>query len=149
MEPFEHYPYGGRTLLGPRRGANARHEYGLRLQQLTGQTHCTWCGINLVEDYYRWLLLCLDHVIPTQEAARLGIPVTFSDDYMNLVIACSGCNGFDNQYRSTREPQAVWNLDEFVEFRDEIFRERRPRIAQRRAQELAFFEGQPWQFPRL
>ena len=87
MDPFDRYPNGGRVLLGRRAGDNARRGYALRLQQMTGQTCCTWCGVDLVCDYYHWLLLCLDHVVPTQEAIRLGIPLEFSDDYINLVLA--------------------------------------------------------------
>lgn len=142
--PFDAYPHGGRQLLGRRTGDNARWGYGLRLQRLTGQTSCAWCGVDLAVDYYRWLLLSVDHVVPSSEARRLGIPLAFSEDYLNLVVACSGCNGFDNQYRSGRIPQETWTLEEFVSLRDAVFLERLPRITQRRARDLAFFEGSPW-----
>jgi hypothetical protein len=118
------------------------------LQHLTGQTRCAWCGVDLVGDSYRWLLVAVDHVVPTGEARRLGIPLAFSEDYLNLVVACAGCNGFDNQYRSTRAPQESWTLEEFVALRDAVFLERQPRIAERRTRELAFFESRPWQAPR-
>lgn len=148
VEPFDSYPQGGRVLLGRRSGANARWEYGLRLQRLTGQTRCAWCGVDLVADYYRWLLLAVDHVVPSGEARRLGIPLDFSEDYLNLVLACAGCNGFDNQYRSTLMPQGTWTLEEFDELRNAVFLERRPRITERRAREVAFFESRPWQMPQ-
>lgn len=148
VEPFDSYPQGGRVLLGRRSGANARWEYGLRLQRLTGQTRCAWCGVDLVVDYYRWLLLTVDHVVPTGEAKRLCVPSGFSEDYLNFVVACAGCNSFDNQYRSMRAPQRAWTLEQFVALRDEVFLERCPRIAERRAREVAFFEDRPWQMPR-
>jgi hypothetical protein len=143
--PFDAYPHGGRQLLGRRAGANARWEYGLRLQKLTGQTSCAWCGVDLVADYYRWLLLSVGHVVPASEAKRLGIPLAFSEDYVNHVLACAGCNSYDNRYRSTHIPREAWTLEEFVALRDAIFLERHPRIAQRRARELEFFESRPWQ----
>src|SRR5215211_1072028 len=43
VQPFDSYPHGGRALLGRRTGGNARWEYGLKLQRLTGQTRCAWC----------------------------------------------------------------------------------------------------------
>jgi hypothetical protein len=149
VEPFDSHPQGGRILLGRLSGGNARWEYGLRLQRLTGQTSCAWCAVDLIADYYRWLLLSVDHVVPTSEARRLGIPQQFSGDFLNLVIACGGCNGFDNQYRSTRGPKPAWTLDEFVALRDAIFLERKYRIAERRAREMTFFETQPWKMGRI
>lgn len=145
--PFDSYPHGGRQLLGRRTGDNARRGYVLRLQQLTGQTSCAWCGVDLVADYYRWLLLTVDHVVPTSEARRLGVPLAFSEDYLNFVIACAGCNGFDNQYRSTHAVQETWTLEAFVALRNAVFLERRPRIAARRDREQAFFDSRPWRLP--
>ena len=144
MEPFDRYPGGGRELLGPGRGANARHEYGLKLQRVTGETTCAYCGVSLVDDFYRWLLLQVDHAVPAGEARRLGVPRTYYEDLVNLVLACSGCNGFDNRHAVAREPQAVWTLAEFLALRDEVFAGRRQRVAERRARELVFFRAQPW-----
>lgn len=144
MQPFDSYPHGGRTLLGRRSGGNARWEYGLKLQRLTGQTRCAWCDVDLVSDYHHWLLLTVDHVVPTAEAGRLGIPFDLSEDYLNLVLSCAGCNGFDNQYRSMRALRQAWSIEDFVALRDAVFLERRPRIAQRRHRELEFFESRPW-----
>jgi 5-methylcytosine-specific restriction endonuclease McrA len=143
--PFDAYPYGGKQLLGRRTGANARREYGLRLQRLTGQTTCAWCGVDLVADFYRWLLLSVDHVVPTSEARRLGIPLEFSEDYVNHVLACAGCNGFDNRYHGTHAPRDTWTLEESVALRDAIFLERKTRIAERRSRDQGFFESRPWQ----
>jgi HNH endonuclease len=144
MNPFDRYPHEGRVLLGRRSGENARRGYGLRLQQITGQHDCTYCGVDLIGDYYRWLLLSVDHVIPVGEAKRLGIPLDFSEDLINLVLSCSACNGFDNRYKVPRNPQPSWTLDGFVELRDDVFAERRPRIAALHARDLVFFERQSW-----
>ena len=144
MNPFDHYPDGGRTLLGRRTGASARREYGLRLQRISGQSICTYCGLDLVSDYDHWLLLSVDHVVPTGEARRLGIPMDYSEDLIDLVLSCSACNGFDNRCRIVREPQEQWTLEEFVALRNRVFAERAPRIAARHEQDKAFFESQPW-----
>ena len=77
MEPLDRYPGRGRHLLGLRRGANALHEYRLRLQQMTGETVCAYCGVSLIETYYHWLLLQVDHVVPMAEPLRLNIPREF------------------------------------------------------------------------
>ncbi|MDQ3466693.1 MAG: hypothetical protein M3411_00465, partial [Chloroflexota bacterium] len=79
MNPFDRYPNGGRTLLGRSKGGTARRVYGLHLQQITGQSICTYCGLDLVSEYQHWLLLSVDHVIPTAEARRLGIPLDYSE----------------------------------------------------------------------
>ena len=60
---------------------------------------CAYCDVSLVDDYYHWLLMSVDHVVPSSEAKRLGIPVASYEDYINLVLCCSGCNGFGNRFR--------------------------------------------------
>lgn len=99
MKPFDDYPNQGRKQLGPTSGFACRTEYGLKFQKITGQTHCAYCGISLVDDYHHWLLLCLDHVIPVNQAEKLGIQVELYDDCINKVLCFSGCNGFHNRWR--------------------------------------------------
>lgn len=75
MKPFDDYPEGGRVPLGtPRNWNNCRYGYGLELQQRTAQTRCAYCDVSLVDDYYHWLLMCVDHVVPKGQAAMLNIP---------------------------------------------------------------------------
>ena len=97
MRPFDQYPNDGSEIMRKMKGGNSRRGYGLELQILTGQTECAYCGVSLVDDFYHWLLLSVDHVIPQKESQRLGIPIEWFDSYSNLVICCSGCNGFDNR----------------------------------------------------
>lgn len=106
MLPFDTYPDRGRRLLGrPKAGAgSSRTGYGLALQRMTGQSACAYCDIDLVGDYYRWLLLTVDHVVPRGEAVRLGMSVTLYEDATNLVVACSGCNGYLNLYQCVAKP---------------------------------------------
>ena len=146
MSVFDRYPSGGRTLLGkPRNLTGAcRSGYGLELQRLTGETTCAYCGVSLVDDYHHWLLLSIDHVVPTGEARRVGIGPEFSEDAINLVLCCAGCNGFGNRYQATIAPQPSWTLDQFLSLRDHIFEDRSARIGVRRAGESAFFESTPW-----
>lgn len=146
MNVFDRYPLGGRVLLGrPKYLTGAcRSGYGLDLQRMTGESTCAYCGVSLVSDYHRWLMLSIDHVLPAGEARRVGIDARFSEDATNLVVCCSGCNGFGNRYRSAAELQSAWTLEEFLALRDRIFAERSERIAARRATEMAFFASAPW-----
>lgn len=147
MLPFNEFPHNGRQLLGrPAVGTgSSRTGYGLSLQRRTGQKDCAYCGVSLVSDYYRWLLLTVDHVVPAGEARRLGIPTEFYEDAINLVLACSGCNGFLNRYRCTADPSPDWSLRQFVALRDAVFANRFQIIASRRAQEMKLFERKLWQ----
>jgi hypothetical protein len=67
--PFDSYPGGGKELLGKLRGSDgtSRRGYGLDFQRRTGQSSCAYCGSNLVENYVHWLLMSIDHVVPTLE----------------------------------------------------------------------------------
>ena len=145
MKPFDTYPDDRVKLLPRRTGANARHEYGLELQRLTGQHECAYCGVDLVHDYYHWLLLSVDHVIPVSECRRLGIPEGWADSYSNTVLSCSGCNGLDNRFRVTeKESRKVWTLEQFFRLRNHVFALRKARIQAGRERALQFFESQPW-----
>ncbi len=127
-------------------GDTARRAYGLCLQRLTGQTECAYCEVSLVDDYYCWLLLSVDHVIPVAECNRLGIPFEWAQSYSNTVLSCFGCNGFDNHYTIQRdEATGRWSLDRFFALRDRVFEDRKDRIARRRADEIGFYESRPWE----
>ena len=142
---FERYPGEGRRQLGPRRGSNARWEYGLQLRRQTGEMTCAYCGTDLFSSYDRWLTLQVDHAVPTSVAKNLGIPFQLYEDMFNLVLACAACNGFDNRYRYRVDvpPQATWTVEEFVVIRDAIFADRSARIAARHDIERAFFASLP------
>lgn len=140
MNPFDAYPDEGQALLGrPKNTGNCRRGYGVELQRLTGQTNCAYCGVSLVDDYYHWLLMSVDHVVPQGEAQRLGILLTYYKDFINLVLCCAGCNGFDNRYPIPNKPQSQWNLQEFLILRNETFAVRFQRIATRREAEQKFY----------
>ena len=56
---------------------------------------------------------------------RLGIPKSWHESYSNIVLACSGCNGFRNRYEvSWQEPKESWEESEFFEFRDKVFKQK-------------------------
>jgi hypothetical protein len=112
---------------------------------MTGQISCAYCGADLVGDYYRWLLMAVDHVVPSGEARRLGIPPMFYEDAINLALTCSGCNGYLNRYRLVGEPGMDWTLDQFVTLRNQIFDDRYELIKVRRKKELAMFAQKPWE----
>jgi hypothetical protein len=85
----------------------------------------------------------VDHVLPTGEASQLGIPVSYSQDLINLVLCFSGYNGFNNRYTVPGVPKPQWEVDEFVSLRDSVFGERSQLIAARWEKEQAFFLSHP------
>lgn len=103
--------------------------------------------MSLVDDYYQWLLMAVDHVVPRGPVTLLGIPRRYYEDTINQVLTCSGCNGLDNRYLPPHTPQHAWSLAEFVAYRDIVFVERSQRIAQRREQEVAYFLSKTWTIP--
>lgn len=145
MQPFDRYPGGGAVLLGALRGANARHDYGLQLQRVTGEHTCAYCGLDLVDTYEHWLMLSVDHVIPVSVARVLKIPRPLYNDLINCVLACSACNTFDNQFKKVDSvTTGEWSLEAFIELRNIIFVERRDRIKERQNAERAFYLAKPW-----
>ena len=142
MKPFDDYPGGGNTILKKMGRANSRREDGKWLMDNTSQYSCVYCGVNLVDDYYHWLLLNVGHVIPVGECNRLEIPKEWHHSFTNAVLACFGCNLFDNRYSiGWQEPKAtgMWTVPAFVSLRDQVFKERKERILKRRGDEVAFF----------
>jgi hypothetical protein len=89
--------------------------------------------------------MSVDHVVPREEAKVLGIPINFYEDFINLVLCCAGCNGFDNRYKVSQSPKPDWKLEDFVLLRDEVFAIRSHNIANRRQSELLFFLSKPWE----
>ena len=143
MKPFDDYPRGGYTILPRLKGGNARREYGHWLVK-RGQTSCAYCGTSLVDSYEHWLLLTVDHVIPVsdkdrKEGHRLGIPKSWHESYSNIVLACSGCNGFRNRYEAPQKPRESWEESDFFEFRDRVFREKAAQISEARDSEIRFY----------
>lgn len=143
--PFLKYPDQGRQLLGKRSVDNSRRGYGLALRRLTGLSSCAYCGMDLFDSYEHWLLLQVDHVIPTTVGKRLGIPSEWLEDYSNLVLSCSACNSFDNQFGAPEIISAPQTEDEFFDLRDAVFTKRKPRIFECQSLERSFFEGKPWE----
>ena len=144
MKPFDDYPEGGYTILPKLRSGNARREYGHWLVK-RGQTTCAYCETSLVDSYEHWLLLTVDHVIPVTDKDRkeghyLGIPKEWHESYSNIVLACSGCNGFCNRYKVTwQNPKESWQKSEFFAFRDKVFRDRAAQIGEARDSEKHFY----------
>ena len=144
MKPFDDYPQGGYTILRKLRGGNARRGYGHWLVE-HGQSCCAYCGTSLVDSYEHWLLLTVDHVIPVSDKDRkgghwLGIPRNWHESYSNIVLACSGCNGFRNHYKvSQQERKESWKESEFFELRDRVFQEKKAQIEEARVSEICFY----------
>ena len=141
--PFRRYPQQGRALLGKRSVTNCRRGYGLTLRELAGSDCCVFCGLNLFENYHHWLLLQVDHVIPTTMGLRLGIPVDWLEDYSNAALACSACNSFQNHFDALDVTEPPQTLDEFFDLRDAVFRARLPGVQRAQEAERGFFERLP------
>jgi hypothetical protein len=60
----------------------------------TGEGCCAYCGLDLTSDARYMALLHRDHLIPQN--------VGGSDDPLNLVFACSICNGIKKAYDPSR-----------------------------------------------
>ena len=146
--PFRDYPGGGRKLIGARRGANCRHEYGREFMHKTGQHRCAYCGIDLTASYENWLTMTLDHVVPVSVGKALEIPKEWLEDYSNAVLACAACNTFANHYRPDRSVSAPQSFLAFFALRDRIFAERHKLIAEVRREERRYFDSRPWEGPR-
>ena len=142
MKPFDDYPGEGLRILKKMPRANTRREDGRWLMENAHQDRCAYCAVSLVDDYLHWLLTNVDHVIPVSECTRLNIPEEWHHSFTNAVLACSGCNQFDNRYTiEWRQPQPVdaWTVSDFVSLRDRAFKEGKSRILNRRTDEIRFF----------
>jgi 5-methylcytosine-specific restriction endonuclease McrA len=140
MLPFDTYPDGDRGLLGVYKGSNCRHEYGLKLHQLTGQHSCAYCGMSLVDCFEHWLMMTVDHVVPDSACKDLGIYPKWIHDYSNLVLCCHACNNLDNHYKLPKTTVTPKTPEEFHQLRDDTFRIRKERILKRREEEREYFE---------
>ena len=147
MEPFDSYPKNGREHLGQVKGANCRHEYGLKFMQKTKQTKCAYCGVDFSTSFETWLTMSLDHVVPVSVCTKLGISLDKREDVTNMVLSCGACNAFCNRYKpkeGIREPEG-W--EEFYDLRDRIFTERKGLIEKSRKEEETFFNKRLWEKP--
>jgi hypothetical protein len=144
MKPFDEYPGKGIELLGRVKGANCRHEYGLKFMKQTGQTKCAYCGLDFTESYNNWVTMALDHVIPASVCKTLDIKIKWSDDSANKVLACSACNSYCNRYKPEEQLSKLESEVEFFKLRDEIFEKRKAKIDERRQQEIKFFNAKHW-----
>lgn len=112
--------------------------------QLTGQTRCAYCDMDLTKEYEKWLMLVVDHAVPYSVCKANQIPADLSKDYSNMVLACATCNGFCNRYKPSFPITPVDTDAAFYALRDKILEERRKLIAERREDERKFFNNAPW-----
>ena len=131
MLPFDNYPGKGRALFGNSRGDNCRRGYDFKLQQITGARTCAYCNLDLTDTYEHWLLMTVDHVVPTKTGEELRIFSKLPDDFSNTILCCSGCNSFDNRFELPAGVKPPETLDEFFDLRDEIFKIRDRRIKEK------------------
>ncbi len=143
--PFDSYPFLGRNLFLRVRGyGGSRLGYALRHMQHTGQTSCSFCGLDLTSTYENWLTISLDHVVPANICRLLGICDEWTDDHSNRVLCCAACNAFKNKWTPEVPPECPTTLDEFFNMRDAMFIERRSHVRQRHIDERRSFDSKPW-----
>ena len=145
--PFDRYPGDGWRLLRPPDpgDGSSRRGYGYDLQRETNQTSCAFCNLNLIGDYNRWLLLVVDHVLPVKDCQRKGLrnaPAKWWESMSNLIICCSGCNGFTTREEVEWEPWEDWSVQAFVRQRNRVFEERKKNVLKRRTEEMKFFRAE-------
>lgn len=145
MMPFDSYPDEGKVPLGPMCGPNCRHGYGMKFMQITGQTTCAYCGLNLVASFEAFLQMALDHVIPRSVCKTLGLRDQWVEDCINKVLACAACNSFDNRFTLQKPCSCPSTLEAFCELRDRVFAERKDRVAAARRKEQEFYNRRPWE----
>jgi hypothetical protein len=145
MMPFDAYPAKGKVLLARVTGSNCRHGYGKKFMQVTGQTTCAYCGLDLVASFEAFLQMALDHVVPKSVCKSLTLPDKWAEDCINKVLACLACNGFDNRFTLQEFCACPPTLEAFCELRDRIFAERKARIAACREKEKEFFNRRLWE----
>jgi hypothetical protein len=144
MQPFETYPYRGRSLLSQVVGSNCRHGYGRKFMQITGQRCCAYCGIDFTASYTNWLQMAIDHVVPKSVCIEFGLSPEWYEDCSNKVLACAACNGFYNRFKPSTEVACPVTLEQFFDLRDQIFNERKGPILQKHIDEKDFFDSKPW-----
>jgi hypothetical protein len=144
MMPFDAYPHRGRRPIGRLTGDNCRHEYGLRLQKLIGLNKCAYCGLNFVDTYDHWLMMAVDHIVPTHAGKELGISPEWLEDYWNTVLCCSACHEFGNLSPLETDLTCPETSEEFIALRDRLFVERKRYVLLSHEHELAFFDERPW-----
>jgi ATP-dependent RNA circularization protein (DNA/RNA ligase family) len=89
--------------------------------------------------------MSVDHAIPTGTGRALGISIDWFEDYSNLVLCCSGCNGYENRYVLPSDVVRPKTETEFFDLRDRVFEERMSLIASRRTVERRFYERRFWE----
>jgi hypothetical protein len=113
--------------------------------QITGQTTCAYCGVDLVISFDHWLQLALDHVVPKGVCKQFGLPGCWTEDRINKVLACAACNGWDNRYKPPALTMCPGSLHAFCQLRDRIFQDRQARVAECRKKEREFFDQRLWE----
>ena len=149
MKPFDDYPKPapGMDFLPKMGGGSARQDYGHWLVKCANQECCVYCDVNLVDTYDHWLLLTVDHAIPKSACEKLGIPEDWCESYTNIVLACSACNNFLNQYgisygleKQQPKPSKKWTVPNFIALRDRAIKEKTIYALKRHISERSFYE---------
>jgi hypothetical protein len=147
MEPFDGYPDWLRDNPRCLGGGNCRTEYGLRLQQITGQRSCVYCGLSLADTYEHWLLLSVEHVLPQQTMSRGPEWKQWVDNVYNLAICCQPCNTLLNGFRLAPEVGAPTTYDGFFALRDAFFSEKKAYVQKWHEAQRRIFDTKPWDRP--
>ena len=144
MMPFERTPTVAGSCSGECREETVDTSMDSGFRRLHMWTPAAYCAMSLVETYEQWLMMSVDHVVPTRTGQVFGIPDDWLADYANIVLCCSACNGFGNRYKLMPDVVSPTNLDDFFSIRDRVFSERKKLILLSHEKERAFYEKKPW-----
>jgi hypothetical protein len=91
-----------------------------------------------------WLMMAVDHIIPTHAGKERGIAPDWLEDYWNTVLCCSACREFSELSPLETDLNCPETAEEFLVVRDRIFVEPKRAILLGHEHELAFFDSRPW-----
>jgi hypothetical protein len=86
----------------------------------------------LIDKYEHWLLMAVDHVVPTEAGNKIRIPKKYLGSWANCVLACSVCNAFKNRSIELKLPGSARGQDlswqQFLDLRNTTFLDRQSLI---------------------
>jgi hypothetical protein len=149
LKPFDTYPEGGRSLLGPVSDlSDYRYSNAADMQSKTGQTCCAYCGADLTDSFDHWLLSSVERVVPVRQAAQMGVPPEYRRDAINTVLVCLVCSGLSGNYyvpESWQKKRKITDIEDFLTLRDKVFEDRKRRLNERRDREREYYQFRPWE----
>lgn len=158
-DPLDQYPtFNLMTLKALNTDNNTfrrKGGYGLGLYQHIGQKpellRCAYCGV-LFDNFTRWLMISVDHVVPKAAAIALEVDKNLWDSVLNLIFCCRICNDFNEGLKHSKreevlkilppyEPELVKLPEGFLRLRKATFPRRLEYIVTKRADAQQIYQS--------